>query len=165
MAIKTYLIINRHSEKALQACGKENGSAVVQAEITNSANQLWILTGKNALTKIVNSESKKVLDLVCAGTESGTTVQIWDDAEDGESQNWNIKVASRGFRTITNIKSEKVLDIKEFSSENDAVAQIWDAVGGLNQEWKLEEFPAVQKRTSKKKTIPNTAEKMAKKTK
>ncbi|MFI3205909.1 MAG: RICIN domain-containing protein [Clostridia bacterium] len=138
MALKSYIITNKRNGKAITA--KEDGS-VVQETTNYSDSQLWSpekLTGK---VKVVNKATGKNLDLMYGGTESGTTLNTWDDVE-SDSQLWQFKTASKGYKKIFNASAEKPIDVVMLSDEDGAFVQIWDVIGGDNQEWKLEEYPA-----------------------
>lgn len=169
MAEKTYLIINRRSGKAIRATGLDNGLVVEQAKITYADSELWTIKKTKTGSIITNKAAAKVLDVMQGGTENGTWVQTWENLS-GESQLWDVRASSRGYKKITNIMADKVLDIKDLGDEDGTPAQIWENIGGENQEWKLEEFPKSEtvekvKKPVKKAVVKETPAKSVKATK
>ena len=133
--IEEVLIINRRTGKALQCMGSENGSAVVQSEITGEDSQLWILHKAGKQFKVCNKACGKLLDVIHGSIEAGAWAHVWEDV-DGESQLWQwVKVTST-YKKLMNTHSGKVLDIVDMREDDGAPIQIWDDVDGEGQQWK-----------------------------
>ena len=128
------LIINRRSGKALQAKGAENGNLVEQSEINKDDSQIWTIINNSKGTKFVNKYSGKVLDVMYAGEDNGTRLQIWDDV-DSVTPLW--KMRGRTYKKILNAVSGRAADIADLSDESGACVQLWDDVDGENQQWKI----------------------------
>lgn len=151
------MIVNRRTDKALQASGTDNGQNVVQAAQTGEDAQLWSQVESGEAVKFVNKASGKALDVVHGGVENGTWAHIWDDV-DAASQQWRaVKIgATSPYKKLVNVQSGKVLDIVDMSEEDGAPAQIWDDVDGVGQHWKFV-APAPSKtvtKTTKKAAEP-----------
>lgn len=169
MAEKTFLIVNRRSDKALQATGLDNGLVVEQSDITYTDAQLWSALENDSNVILINKASSKVLDVMKNGTLNGTWAQTWENVG-SDSQLWTITETSNGYKKIANKMSGKVLDIQNISDLNGAVAQLWDDVGGENQEWEFVVYPkaarkkstkTVEKKAPAKKPAAKKAEKAA----
>lgn len=161
MAVKNgeFLIVNRRTGKALQANGAENGFAVVQAEISGEAGQLWTAAETKEGVKLQNKLAKKLLDVITGGSESGLTAQVWEDVG-GESQLW--RFSGRKYKKLMHAASGKVLDISGMREEDGAPAQIWEDIGGENQQWELRDVGGEAPAT---KTVKKAAGKPAAKRK
>ncbi len=146
--LKEVLIINRRTLKALEPQGMENGSPVIQSEPTKKEQQIWYLVKTKGGTRIMHKQTNKVLDLALGGTQNGTGIHIWEEAET-PTQLWQLTGGSS--RKIMNLAGKKVLDIAALSEQNGGFAQLWEDIGGKNQRWQLvpleENTHSVQKKT------------------
>ena len=155
MAIKSYIITNKRTGKALTLT---QNNKLVQSDLVYSNSQIWCSSKITGEIKLMNKESQKNLDLVYGQTENGTLLHTWEDCS-ANSQIWQLKNSSKGFKKIANSLSNKVLDIVMLSDENDALVQLWDDIGGDNQEWKVTQYPVPKKPNSIKTKKKNVIEK------
>ncbi|MDP4210273.1 MAG: RICIN domain-containing protein [Bacteroidota bacterium] len=130
---KTYKIIARHSNKALQV--NANGIKVEQSSYINGANQLWVITDVGeGYYKITDAVSGKALEVSYASMDNGGTVQL-GTYDNGYNQKWTIdSVDTEHFRLI-NRNSGRAMEIASADLSNGAGANQWDYLNQTNQQW------------------------------
>ena len=135
-----YQLIARHSQRVLDAAGKQNGAKVQQWQPLNNDNQKWkieaVASGFFKLTALNSG-----LALTASGNENGAplTLQPWtNDA----AQQWELLNIGGGYFSIRGKSSGKVLDVREFSKSNGGVVQLWQNLDGASQQWNLKRVEA-----------------------
>lgn len=133
----TYRIINRKSQKALEARGgaTANGTAVDQAAYSGGAGQRWTVTSLgNGQYRIVGVASGKLLDVSGGSMADGGPVIIWPD-HNGDNQHWMIKPAGGGYYRVTSVHSGKDLEVKTGSLADGAAVDQSTGISATNQQW------------------------------
>lgn len=114
---------------------------------TNTTNvQLWEKTQKAAQTfhvtylgdgyyKLIDTNSKKNLDVQGAGVVTGTNVQIYED-NGNNAQRWIIKSAGNGYYYIISKSTGHYLDVSQAKTTNGTNIQVWYKNGNAAQKWK-----------------------------
>jgi len=89
----------------------------------------------NAIYKLVNRNSNKVLAVSGDSTKEDSTVIQWSD-NGKTSQQWRIVDKGNGYALI-NVNANKALDVKQSSRDDGADVLIWFDNGQANQRWNI----------------------------
>ena len=109
----------------------EDGLVVVQPQDAQAA-QLWkFVPEADGSYRILNVQTKKVLDIIDAGNVDGAWTHLWESA-DSASQRWKMEEEGETVR-FCSVHSGKYLDV---ALEDNTHVQIWEK-GGDNQLWKV----------------------------
>ena len=86
-----YTIVLHNTKKVLGAAdpSAENGCPVLLQDADNSVSQQWELISSETGCKLAHKASGRLLDVMQAGTENGSRLQLWDDVN-GENQLWDL---------------------------------------------------------------------------
>jgi hypothetical protein len=134
-----YQITNRNSGLALGTLnsGTAQGTSVVQATSTTSANQNWTLvSGGSGLYKIVNQASGLVLGINNMSTGDGGTALIWGDSGTADHL-WQVIPARDGYYKIANYNSGLLLGVDSMSTTSGAQVLQWSDNGTADHLWRL----------------------------
>lgn len=132
-----YKIVNRNSDKVLDA--KEGTQAVqlVQWTDNGSLSQRWYLIDSgNGYKRIVSVSSGLSLDVKDGSTSDGGAIIQWY-SNAGANQQWQITEIGDGYCKIKNRNSGKLLDVTKWSTDDGGLIQQWGDAGGENQHWQL----------------------------
>ena len=88
--------------------------------------------------KIINENSKKLLDVVASGMASGTPVDQWDDNGNTDNQKWIVKPAGDGYYYIISKLNGLYLTVNGNGANCDLLC-VADSTGGDNQKFKITE--------------------------
>ena len=122
----------------------EDGMIVVKPQDEQAA-QVWkFVPEADGNYRILNVQTKKVLDVIEAGTVNGAWTHLWEST-DTASQLWKVEEEGENLR-FCSVLSGKYLDV---ALEDNTHVQIWEK-GGDNQLWKAEvvEKPKTVKKES-----------------
>lgn len=130
---KTFKIVARHSDKALQV--NADGVKVEQSTYINGANQQWMITDVGeGFYKITDPASGKALEVCNASMDNGGTVQL-AAYNNSFNQKWTIdSIDSQYFRLI-NQNSGKAMEIASAGLADGAGANQWEYMNQTNQQW------------------------------
>ena len=148
-AEKLYLLVSRHSGKAVEASQEE---AVTLQKAARRTAQYWrVEPAGDATVKLISAATGKALDIVWNGTENGAQIHQWEYVG-GENQQWILESVGGDAYKLKSLASGKCLDVVDMSCEDGALLQIWEDVNGENQQWILKEvkLPAPKAKTTKK---------------
>ena len=86
-----YTIVLHNTKKVLGAAdpSAENGCPVLLQDADNSVSQQWELISSETGCKLAHKASGRLLDVMQAGTENGSRLQLWEDVN-GDSQLWDL---------------------------------------------------------------------------
>ncbi len=122
---RTYFIVARHSEKALDIKDKstEEGALIIQNTLQKVSRQIWSITKVNDNHySIINDSSGLCLGIQDQSVED--SVHIIQTLYNGnESQQWSINFLEKGYYKVINRYSSKSLDI-EAALLNDGIPLI-----------------------------------------
>lgn len=162
---KIYTIFSNANRLAVEVenASMENGALVKLSKYTGGAHQQWqVRYVDGQWFKLINCKSGKLLDTVASGTEQGTWLQQWQDA-DTPDQLWCADDGIEGHVFLKSKKSGRCMDIVAMFAVEGALLQLWDAVNGENQQWCVEavtdEKPKAKRETKSTKAAPKTAKK------
>ena len=132
-----YVIVARHSGKAMQVQSAVDGGAVVQATRTDSpAQQFQFVDSGGGYYRLKSRYSGKVVDIASASTANGANVVQWTD-HNATNQQFTLVDTDAGHVRLVNRNSGKALDVWERSTADGARVSQYDANGGANQQWLL----------------------------
>ncbi|MDQ0229262.1 RICIN domain-containing protein [Metabacillus malikii] len=148
--IKTY---SGYNNPGIRITGASTNNQVVYNSITtggtivsNEAGSTNSVTGnisngssqfeQNAVYRLVNRNSGKLLEIANASLTDGANVQQWS-SNGCTCQNWYLRMNGDGYFNIVNQNSGKALDVYNFSLENGANVVQWADVNGTNQQWQI----------------------------
>ncbi|MGL1900730.1 MAG: RICIN domain-containing protein [Fibrobacterales bacterium] len=131
-----FFLTARHSGKALDGAGGDNGSNIQQWDLHGGLNQQWTITASTFGHAITNVASGKVLDVAEWSKENGGNAHQWDWVN-GLNQQWILTQIENGSYIIMNVLSGKVLDVSEYAYWNGASIHQWEYVGEANQQWNI----------------------------
>ncbi len=118
---RTYFILPRHSEKALDIKDKNisEGTEIVQNTQYKVSRQIWNIThvGENYFS-IINDSSNLCMDVQNQSSEDSALI-IQAEYTSAESQQWSIDFLGEGYYKITNKASGKSLDVLNGSLADD----------------------------------------------
>ncbi len=136
----TYQIVNRNSEKLLEAsgCGTDDGTNVQQySELVNDCQKWVIKPAYDGFFYIANRLSGKVLEAAGCGFESGTNAQLYTNLGNW-CQQWAFVSSGNGYYRIVNRANGKDLEVVNASSSDGANVQLWASNGNYCQQWRLD---------------------------
>lgn len=149
----TYKITNRNSGKvlAITNAATNDGALALQWSDVGSLDQRWALTidsglTSNAIYKVVNRNSGKVLGVTGMSTSDGAQVVQWADSGTADHK-WRARLLNDGTYAFVNVNSSKVLGIDQMMSSNGTksvqtpdsgiAGNLWKVVDGGNGYYKL----------------------------
>lgn len=88
------------------------------------------------VTRIVNRNSGRCVDVVNASTVNGAEI-IQYDCHSNANQQWQLQPVGGGYHQIIAQHSGRCLDVASASTANGARIQQYDCNGGTNQQWSL----------------------------
>jgi hypothetical protein len=141
---KTYNIIAKHSQKALNVAGdsRVDGGDAVQWGDGNTNNSRWKITSTSGgFFKVEGKNSLKALAVSGDSTADAADVIQWTYGTGPASRQWQFVRSSDGYYKVLNRLSGKALNVDGASTADDAnVIQYGDG-GGTNSQWRLVESP------------------------
>lgn len=123
----------------LEAQAGGNGAAIRLAHPTGEKNQEWKLVNgpDKSCCKLVNAETKMVIDVALGGTQNGAWLHQWEDA-DVMTQEWTAQPTENGLYKLLSRASGRCMDAGLVVEEGTAL-KLWDDVDGASQKWKIQE--------------------------
>lgn len=123
----------------LEAQAGGNGAAICLAQPTGEKNQEWKLVNgpDKSCCKFINAETKLVMDVEMGGTENGTRLHQWEDA-DVMSQEWTAQPTEDGLYKLISRASGRCMDAGLIVDAGTQL-QLWDDVDGASQKWDIQE--------------------------
>ncbi|MGW4115495.1 RICIN domain-containing protein [Actinosynnema sp. NPDC004786] len=132
-----YVLVARHSGKAMQVQSGEDGAAVVQATRTDSvAQQFQFVDSGGGFYRLRSRLGGKVVDVASASTANGAQVVAWTD-RNAPHQQFGLVDTDGGHVRLVNRNSGKALDVWERSTADNARVSQYDITTGANQQWQL----------------------------
>ncbi|MFI6028158.1 family 43 glycosylhydrolase [Amycolatopsis magusensis] len=135
----TYVLVNRHSGKALDVydLATADGARIAQWTRNDGAWQQWqFLDSGGGHYRLKSRHSGKVLDFAGSSMSDGADLVQWTD-ENRPSQQFRLADSADGHVRLLNRNSGKALDVFEFSTADGARVVQWPDLGGVNQQWQL----------------------------
>lgn len=123
----------------LEAQKGGNGAAIRLAQPTGEKNQEWKLINSpdKSCCKLVNAETKLVIDVALGGTENGAWLHQWEDAN-VMTQEWTAQPTEDGLYKLLSRASGRCMDAGLVVEEGTAL-KLWDDVDGASQKWDIQE--------------------------
>lgn len=139
----TFKITNRNSGKvlAISDAATTDGAIALQWGDVGSLDQRWALVidsglTSNAIYKISNFNSGKVLGVTAMSTSDGAQVVQWSDTGTADHK-WRARLQNDGSYTFVNVNSSKVLGIDQMMSSNGTKAVQGPDSGVVGNVWKV----------------------------
>ncbi|WP_231500079.1 RICIN domain-containing protein [Saccharothrix sp. NRRL B-16314] len=133
----TYVLVSRHSGKAVQVGSTSDGAAVTQGTRTDSAGQQWqFVDSGGGYYRLKSRLSGKVVDIAASSTANGANVVQWTD-KNTANQQFRLADSDGGHVRFVNRNSGKALDVWERSTADGARISQYDDTGATNQQWQL----------------------------
>lgn len=138
----------------LEAQAGGNGAAIRLAQPTGEKNQEWKLVNGPDKTccKLVNAQTKMVIDVALGGTDNGTWLHQWEDA-DVMTQEWTAQPTEDGLYKLLSRASGRCMDAGLVVEAGTAL-KLWDDVDGASQKWDIQEARKTVKAEPAKETTP-----------
>ncbi|GAB3108563.1 hypothetical protein GCM10027160_06690 [Streptomyces calidiresistens] len=134
-----YVLVNRHSGKALDVAGVStaDGAALQQWTRHDGNNQQWrFVDSGNGFYRLQARHSDKVLDVPNASTADGAALQQWTD-HNGANQQFRLVDSDAGHVRLINRNSGKAVEVQGASTaDGGSVVQYADR-GGAHQQWQM----------------------------
>ncbi|MHA4816874.1 RICIN domain-containing protein [Streptomyces aculeolatus] len=137
-----YVLVNRHSGKALDVSGVStaDGARVSQWTRHDGANQQWqFVDSGGGFYRLKARHSGKVLDVAGASTADGAAIQQWSD-HNGANQQFRLADSDAGHVRLINRNSGKAVEVQGDSTADDANVVQYTDRGGANQQWQMIEL-------------------------
>ncbi|AXB42294.1 family 43 glycosylhydrolase [Amycolatopsis albispora] len=135
----TYVLVNRHSGKALDVydLATNDGARIAQWTRNDGAWQQWqFVSSGGGYHRLKSRHSGKVLDFAGSSTSDGADLVQWTD-QNRPSQQFRLAGSPDGHVRLLNRNSGKALDVHNFSTANGARVVQWPDLNGANQQWQL----------------------------
>ncbi len=129
LSTSNYSIVNGQISVALTGCNNSSGYRIYITPGTQSG----ILSGSTY--KLINRNSKKVLDVSGSSIANGGDVLQWTD-NGGNSQKWVVTNMGNGYKFV-NVNSGKALDVYNSGTSDGTDVIQWTDNGQNNQRWNL----------------------------
>lgn len=145
-----YLLVARHSDKAMTARGNGTANSTVIEQQTVSEpfftnSQQWSVDGVGlGQHRILGAFSGRAVDISGVSTANGAKVQLWDDWG-GTNQRFTFTATGSGYFRVTPVHSGKCIAIGGASTADGAAAIQWDFAGGGEQQWTLSAVSTVRR--------------------
>lgn len=138
----TYLLLARHSGKALDVFGSSTASQAQVGQWTRNGNpnQQWVVERQSdgffTLTHQGTNQHLEVKDN--AGTDG--TVVWQNQATTSDAQRWLITPTDNGYYKLLHKGTSKCLDVTggPSATDNGPLVHQWEYLNGLNQQWRFE---------------------------
>jgi DNA-binding beta-propeller fold protein YncE/cytochrome c551/c552 len=143
IALGTYKLINKSSNKALDNNGSlSNGSLIMHRtdNASSNRNQQWQISPiGNGYYKLVNKTSGKALDNSGSTTANTQIIQWTDNAASNHNQQWSISRLANGAYKLLSRKSNMALDNANGSTAEGNLMVQWPdaAASNANQQWEV----------------------------
>lgn len=138
---KTYVLINKHSGKALDVFNWATGddAPLVQWDRNDLAVQQWQINDVGGgYFQIVSQHSGKLVYVFDKlKTDGAHIVQMRE--RKSQAHDWKIEAVSGGYYRIINKNSGKAMEVFAWSQQNGAEITQWTYHGGDNQLWQIVE--------------------------
>ncbi|WP_217628173.1 RICIN domain-containing protein [Micromonospora nigra] len=134
-----YVLVNRHSGKALDVYGwsTADGGRLAQWARTDGANQQWqFVDSGGGFYRLKSRHSGKVVDVFNFSTANGASVVQWADGN-GVNQQFRLADSAGGYVRLVNRNSNKVVEVQGASTADGGSIVQYDDWGGANQQWQL----------------------------
>ncbi|OKI35421.1 glycosyl hydrolase [Saccharothrix sp. CB00851] len=134
-----YVLVNRHSGKALDLAGSatNDGARVTQWTRHDAANQQWqFVDSGGGYYRIRSRHSGKVLDVPGSSTADGAAIQQWTD-HGGTNQQFRLADSDGGHVRLIARHSNKAVEVQGASTADNAAIVQYSDTGGNNQQWAL----------------------------
>ncbi|MEV8443751.1 RICIN domain-containing protein [Actinosynnema sp. NPDC051121] len=133
----TYVLVARHSGKAMQVQSAVDGGAVVQStRVDSAAQQFQFVDSGGGYYRVRSRYSGKVVDVSGSSTANGADVVQWTD-KNAANQQFGLVDTDSGYVRFVNRNSGKALDVWERSTADGARVSQYDINTGANQQWQL----------------------------
>ncbi|OXM85998.1 RICIN domain-containing protein [Paenibacillus rigui] len=142
-------IINRNSGKAVdvESSGRDDSRNISQFTDSGTPNQQWAFIEvpqpvstltNNAIYKIANKKSGRVIDVQDASMANSANIRQWHDSAI-TAQQWKAVDQGSGYWKFINVNSGKTIDVEGSSTANGAnISQYTDTgSGAANQQWQV----------------------------
>jgi hypothetical protein len=157
----SYLIINKHSQKALDVAGgsTQNSANVQQFDVHGKKNQQWTFKPSgfhngSPVYLIVNVKSSRALDVKGSSREDGANV-VQYEITGNKNQLWQIFRTSGPYYRIQALHSGKCLDVTGWNTKNGGNVAQHNCSEAANQQWKI--TPAGGERAGERHPVSGTA--------
>jgi hypothetical protein len=134
-----YVIVSRHSGKALDVCGSStaDGACLQQWARSNATNQQFqFVDSGGGFYRLRARHSGKVLDIFERSAADGANVVQWADTN-GPNQQFQVLDSDGGHVRFVNRNSGKALDVWEWSTADGGRISQFADLNGWNQQWQL----------------------------
>jgi hypothetical protein len=140
-----YIVVNRHSGKALEVPGASinNGVVLDQANYTGALNQQWDINplpdrfgGDYSYFTMRAAHDGVTADLNNFSYANGGVIQQWNGGTNAVEQ-WYFQYTTNGYFKIRSRWSNKVVGVSGASMNSGAQILQWDDNGALDHEWRL----------------------------
>jgi hypothetical protein len=127
------LLVPRH-----RCFAANNGLTDAWVELIRGANQRWRIEPlTDGTSRIVNTNSGKVLDVSSCGTADGANIQqhTWLD---NACQRWTTTATDGSWMRLGNPNSGKVADVADCNSADGTDVRLWTWPANYCQQWSLQ---------------------------
>ncbi|WP_411109279.1 RICIN domain-containing protein [Streptomyces sp. c-19] len=135
----SYVLVNRHSGKALDVNGAStaDGARVSQWTRNDGANQQWqFVDSGGGFYRLKARHSGKVLDVAGASTTDGAAIAQWTDVN-GAHQQFRLADSDAGHVRLINRNSGKAVEVQGASTADGGNVVQYTDWGGANQQWQM----------------------------
>ena len=134
-----YVLLNRHSGKALDVYGRvtTDGARVTQWTRNDGAWQQWqFVDSGEGHYRLRSRLSGKVLDVLSRSTADRAGMVQWADLN-GTNQQFRLLDSPGGYVRLLNRNSGKAVEVLDFATADGAQVVQYSDLGGVNQQWQL----------------------------
>jgi hypothetical protein len=134
-----YVLVNRHSGKALDLynLATNDGAIVAQWTRNDGAWQQWqFVDSSGGNYRLKSRHSGKVLDVYNWSTADSAAIVQWTDAN-GANQQFRLLDSDAGYVRLLNRNSNKAVEVQGASTANGASIVQYSDWNGANQRWQL----------------------------
>lgn len=134
-----YVLVNRHSGKAMEVSGQStaDGAGIAQRTRTDATAQQWrFVSSGSGYYRLQNRNSGKVVDVRDRSTANGAEIVQWADLN-GTNQQFSVQDVATGYVQLMNRNSGRSLDLWEWSTADGARISQYDDTNATNQQWQL----------------------------